>query len=52
MRALKKRETEVRRKTDESAAKDEVIHQLQQELEYEQVHNASRILIYSCVYEH
>ena len=37
MRALRKRETEVRRKTDESAAKDEEIHQLQQELEHEQV---------------
>ena len=36
-RALRKRETEVRRKTDESAAKDEEIHQLQQELEHEQV---------------
>ena len=38
MRSLNKREAEIRRKTDESAAKDEVIHQLQQELEYEQVH--------------
>ena len=37
MRALKKREAEVRRKIDESTAKDEVIHQLQQELELEQV---------------
>ena len=37
MRALKKRETEVREKTDESAAKDEEIHQLQQELEHQQV---------------
>ena len=37
MRALNKRETEVREKTDESASKDEEIHQLQQELEYEQV---------------
>ena len=38
MRALKKREAEVRERTDESAAKDEEIHQLQQELECEQVH--------------
>ena len=37
MRALRKRETEVREKTDESAAKDQEIHQLQQELEHEQV---------------
>ena len=37
MRAILGRETEVRRKTDESAAKDEEIHQLQQELENEQV---------------
>ena len=37
MRALRKRETKVREKTDESAAKDEEIHQLQQELEHEQV---------------
>ena len=37
MRAILRRETEVRRKTDELAAKDEVIHQLQQELEHEQV---------------
>ena len=37
MRALRKRETEVREKTEESAAKDEEIHQLQQELEHEQV---------------
>ena len=37
MRAILGRETEVRRKTDESAAKDEEIHQLQQELEQEQV---------------
>ena len=37
MRALRKRETEVREKTDESAAKDEEIHQLQQEMEHEQV---------------
>ena len=37
MRALKRRETEVREKSDESAAKDEEIHQLQQELEHEQV---------------
>ena len=33
MRALRKRDTEVREKTDESAAKDVEIHQLQQELE-------------------
>ena len=37
MRAILGRETEVRRKTDESAAKDEEIHCLQQELEQEQV---------------
>ena len=37
MRAILGRETEVRRKTDESTAKDEEIHQLQQELEQEQV---------------
>ena len=37
MRALRRREIEVREKTDESAAKDEEIHQLQQELEHEQV---------------
>ena len=37
MRALKKREITVREKTDESAAKDEEIRQLQQELEHEQV---------------
>ena len=37
MRVLRKRETEVREKTDESAAKDQEIHQLQQELEHEQV---------------
>ena len=37
MRALKKRETEVREKADESAAKDVEIHHLQQELEHEQV---------------
>ena len=37
MRDILGRETEMRRKTDESAAKDEEIHQLQQELEHEQV---------------
>ena len=37
MRALKKREMQVREKADESAAKDEEIQQLQQELEHEQV---------------
>ena len=37
MKALKKRETEVREKIDESAAKDDEIHQLQQELGHEQV---------------
>ena len=37
MRAILGRETEVRRKTDESAAKDEEICQLQQELEQQQV---------------
>ena len=36
-RALRKRETEVGEKTNESAAKDEEIHQLQQEMEHEQV---------------
>ena len=37
MRAILGREAEVRKKTDEAAAKDEEIHQLQQELEHEQV---------------
>ena len=37
MRALRKRDTEVREKSDESAAKDVEIHQLQEELEREQV---------------
>ena len=37
MRALRQRDTEVREKSDESAAKDVEIHQLQQELEHEQV---------------
>ena len=37
MRAILGRETEVRRKTDELAAKNEEIHHLQQELEQEQV---------------
>ena len=37
LRALSKRDTEVREKTDEAAAKDEEIHQLQQELKHEQV---------------
>ena len=37
MRAILRREAEVREKTDEAAAKDEEIHQLQQELEHEQV---------------
>ena len=37
MRAILGREAEVREKTDESAAKDEEIHQLRQELEHEQV---------------
>ena len=37
MRAMLGRETEVRRKIDELAAKDEEIHHLQQELEQEQV---------------
>ena len=36
-RALRKREEEVREKTAESAEKDVEIHQLQQELEHEQV---------------
>ena len=37
MRALRKRETEVREKTAESAIKDAVIQQLQEELEHKQV---------------
>ena len=37
MRALRKRDTEVREKSDESAAKDVEIRQLQEELEHEQV---------------
>ena len=37
MRALRKRDTEVREKSDESAAKDVEIHRLQEELEHEQV---------------
>ena len=37
MRALRKRDTEVREKTDESATKEVEIIQLQQELEHEQV---------------
>ena len=37
IRALKRRETEMRKKSDESAAKDEEIHQLQQELDHKQV---------------
>ena len=41
MREILGREREVRRKTDESAAKDEEIHQLQQELEHEQVFQGS-----------
>ena len=36
-RALRRREVEVREKTAESAGKDVEIHQLQQELEHEQV---------------
>jgi hypothetical protein len=44
MRALKRRETEVSEKSDESAAKDEEIQQLQQELEHEQV-----VIIRLCV---
>ena len=36
-RALRKREVEVREKTAESAEKDVELHQLQQELEHEQV---------------
>lgn len=41
MRALKKREAELRRMSDQSIAKDETICQLQQELECEQVHDRS-----------
>ena len=37
MRALKRKEMKVKEKSDESAAKDEEIHQLQQELDHEQV---------------
>ena len=37
LRALKKRDTEVKEKNNESTAKDEEIHQLQQELEHERV---------------
>ena len=37
MRALRKKETEVREKRDESSAKDIEIHQLHEELEHEQV---------------
>ena len=37
MRALRKRDTEVREKSDESAAKNVEIQQLQQDLEHEQV---------------
>ena len=37
MRALGKRETEVREMTTESEAKDSEIHQLQEELQHEQV---------------
>ena len=37
MKALIKRDTEVREKTDESEIKDVEIHRLQQELEHEQV---------------
>ena len=37
MKAILGREAVVREKTDEAAAKDEEIHQLQQELEHEQV---------------
>ena len=37
MRALRKRDMEVREKSDESAAKDVEIQQLQEELEREQV---------------
>ena len=37
MRALRKRDTEVREKSDESAAKDVENHRLLEELEHEQV---------------
>lgn len=36
VRALKKRDLELTAKTNESAVKDDELHQLQQELEYEQ----------------
>ena len=49
MRTLKRRETEVREKTDESAAKDEEIHCLQLELEHEQVGLLNRLHISNTV---
>ena len=49
MRALKRRETEVREKSDESAAKDEEIQQLQQELEHEQVVTIIHLSVSVCM---
>ena len=49
MRVLKRREMEVMEKSDESAAKDKEIHQLQQELDHEQV--VISISICVCVYD-
>ena len=51
MREILGKETEVRRKTDESAAKDDEIHQLQQELEHEQVLQSSNLHVAVCVYQ-
>ena len=50
MRALKQRETEVRRKTDESLAKDDEINHLQQELEHEQVGMIKVIFKHSAIH--
>ena len=49
MRAILRREMEVRRKTDESAAKDEENHLLQQELEHEQVGYHVECLCCTCI---
>jgi hypothetical protein len=47
-RALKKRDLELIAERNESAVRDDEIHHLQQELEYEQVCN----IILQCVYLH